>query len=97
MTSMAVAPKPIRSAHQNPRRVPSFRIVKLTGPTGIERKNPLMNPVKAAIRIDFSSGMDELGCEVSRRINLRAGSRVDRRPPPPRFRGGFGAPKYAGG
>src|SRR6266481_2314333 len=45
---MLVAPRPMRPAHLKPRRAPSFMMVRLTGPTGMERRSPLMNPVNAA-------------------------------------------------
>src|SRR5438309_3841655 len=66
MTSIAVAPRPMSSAHQNPRRAPSFKIVRLTGPTGIDRKKPLTNPVRPAMRIGRSSG---IACRVSRGVS----------------------------
>src|SRR4051812_36163090 len=57
MTSMVVAPNPIKKAQKNPRRAPSFMMVRLTGPTGIERIKPLIKPVSAASRIGGNSGM----------------------------------------
>ena len=57
MTSITIAPRPINAAHLNPRREPSLRIVRLIGPTGMERSSPLMRPVKPASRMGGSSGM----------------------------------------
>jgi len=54
---MVVAPSPIRAAHLNPRRAPSFRIVRLIGPMGIESSSPLMIPVSPATKIGGSECM----------------------------------------
>src|SRR5260221_13591247 len=51
MTSITVAPRPMRNAHRKPRRAPSLRMDKLIGPTGMERRKPLIKPVRAARRI----------------------------------------------
>src|SRR5580704_7077805 len=45
---MTVAPAPISSPQRKPERAPSLMMVTLTGPTGTERRNPLIKPVKAA-------------------------------------------------
>src|ERR1035438_5580435 len=58
MTSMTVAPKPISAAHLNPRCAPSFRIVRLIGPIGMESRRPKVRPVKPATRIGGSSSMN---------------------------------------
>jgi len=55
---MTVAPRPISAAHLNPRCAPSFRIVRLIGPTGIESNRPLIRPVMPATRIGGSSSMN---------------------------------------
>src|SRR5437867_12254146 len=55
MTSMAVAPRPIIIAQKNPRRAPSFMIVRLIGPTGTDKSRPLINPVTPASRIVWRS------------------------------------------
>src|SRR5277367_3035640 len=54
---MAMAPKPISVAQSKPRRAPSLTMVRLTGPTGTERMKPLMNPVRKATRLEWSSGI----------------------------------------
>src|SRR5258706_746320 len=51
MTSMTVAPQPMSAAHLKPRRAPSFMIVRLIGPTGMESNSPLTKPVSAASKI----------------------------------------------
>jgi len=45
------------AAHLNPRRAPSFMMVKLIGPTGIESSKPLRNPVRAATRMSDALSM----------------------------------------
>src|SRR5438046_7644764 len=57
MTSMAVAPRPIIIAQKNPRRAPSFMIVRLIGPTGTDSSKPLTQPVKPARTMGGSSAM----------------------------------------
>src|ERR1051325_11546552 len=42
------------AAQRNPRLAPSFMMVRLTGPTGIESNSPLSNPVKTARRIGLT-------------------------------------------
>src|SRR2546428_1138777 len=61
MTSMRVAPRPIINAQKNPRRAPSFMIVRLTGPTGIDRSKPLRKPVRPASRMGERLAMRALG------------------------------------
>src|SRR6266403_981733 len=56
MTSIAVAPRPMSIAQKNPRRVPSFMIVRLMGPTGMESSRPLTKPVRPASRMGCNSG-----------------------------------------
>src|SRR5688572_20477164 len=54
---MTVAPAPIKAAHLNPRRAPSFRMVRLTGPTGMHSNTPLMKPVNPARTMGGRSNM----------------------------------------
>src|ERR1041385_2665539 len=51
MTSMTVAPAPMRAAHLKPRLAPSFRMLRLMGPTGMEMSSPLMKPVPMATAV----------------------------------------------
>src|SRR5438876_12193430 len=55
MTSMKVAPAPMSAAHLKPRRAPSFRMLRLMGPTGMEMSSPLMKPVPMATAVGGSS------------------------------------------
>src|SRR5665213_2287653 len=50
MTSITDAPNPIIIAQSSPDRAPSLMMVRLTGPTGTERINPLRKPVRRARR-----------------------------------------------
>src|ERR1051325_893124 len=54
---MATAPRPMSEAQRKPRRAPSFMMVRLIGPTGIERSSPLINPVRAASKLGCRSNI----------------------------------------
>ena len=49
--SVIDAPALMSSAQKKPRRAPSFMMVRLTGPTGIESRRPLIKPVSPEIRM----------------------------------------------
>jgi hypothetical protein len=56
--SITVAPSPIIAAHRKPRRDPSLMMVRLTGPTGIDRSRPLITPVNPATRDGCSESVN---------------------------------------
>src|SRR5690349_22763435 len=83
MTSIRVAPRPIRTAHLNPRRAPSLRMVKLIGPTGMDRIRPAINPVSAAMRIGGRKGMPAGTMQALWRASSEVHLKAPRRDLPP--------------
>jgi len=58
MVSIVAAPRPMSSAQRKPRCAPSLRMVRLTGPKGIEEKVRLqMKPVSAASKMGWVSAI----------------------------------------
>src|ERR1051325_520763 len=87
MTSMMVAPRPMRNAQPKPRRAPSLTMEMLMGPTGMETRKPLTKPVSAGTVYGDRSAMRLTRAGLLLRL---------RRRPPLRFHGASGATGGAG-
>src|SRR5262245_6801837 len=57
------------AAHLKPRRAPSFMMVRLIGPTGMDSSKPLIKPVRPATRMGGSSSI--IGSAPHRPVRLR--------------------------
>ena len=72
---MTIAPRLIMKAQKNPRRAPSFMIVILMGPTGIDTTKPLITPARPAVKspskysMPSYSSSDSSSSSISRRIS----------------------------
>src|ERR1039458_3354232 len=57
MTSIVVAPSPMKTPHLKPRRAPSLRMVRLMGPGSEEKNTAQTKPANAATKIGCVSAM----------------------------------------